>query len=282
MRLAQWRRLAAVGAVALVMAFAVSAKVGAEDVLRVCADPDNLPLSNARGEGFENRIVEQIASVLGREVVYTWWPQRRGFIRNTLKEGLCDLIPGVPSSLEMLATTRPYYRGSFVFVSRADRGLDLGSLDDPRLRSLRLGVQMIGDDGANAPPAHALARRGIIDNVVGFPVYAAGGEGGPHWAIIQAVLDGKIDAALVWGPIAGPLARLAPVPVVLAAVQPPIDGPTLPMMFDISMGLRREDIELRRQVEAALASRRAEIDAILAEAGVPRLDNTARSASPPP
>lgn len=266
-------------ALILAVAFANPANAGPTAVLRICADPDNLPFSNAQGQGFENRIVAVVAAALGREVVYTWWPQRRGFIRNTLKAGLCDLVPGVPAGLEMVATTRPYYRSAFVFVSRADRHLELHSLDDPRLRELRLGVQMIGDDGANAPPAHALARRGIIDNVAGFPVYAAGGEQSPHRGIIEAVANGDIDAALVWGPVAGPLARLQPVPLLLAEVQPRIDGPTLPMMFDISMGLRREDVELKREVEAALASRRAEIDAILAEARVPRLDLTRPAAS---
>lgn len=280
MRSVRRRRLPAAGAVALVMTFAVSAKVGAEDVLRVCADPDNLPFSNAQGQGFENRIVTVIASELERKVQYVWWPQRRGFLRNTVKAGLCDLVPGVPSGLEMIATTRPYYRSGYVFVSRADRTLDLRSLDDPRLRQLRLGVQMIGDDGANAPPAHALTRRGIIDNVAGFPVYDAGGETSPHRRIIDAVASGQIDAALVWGPIAGPLAREAAVPLVLSEVQPRIDGPTLPMTFDISMGLRREDALLKREVEAALVSRRADIDAILDEAGVPRLE-AARGTAPP-
>ena len=184
----------------------------------------------------------------------------------------------MPAGLEMVATTRPYYRSAFVFVSRADRHLELHSLDDPRLRELRLGVQMIGDDGANAPPAHALARRGIIDNVAGFPVYAAGGEQSPHRGIIEAVANGDIDAALVWGPVAGPLARLQPVPLLLAEVQPRIDGPTLPMMFDISMGPaprgRGTQARSRGGAEAA-----AEIDAILAEARVPRLDLTRPAAS---
>ena len=230
--------------------------MGAENVLRVCADPGNLPFSNAQAQGFENRIVAVIASELGRTVEYVWWPQRRGFLRNTVKAGLCDVVPGGPGGMEMVATTRPYYRSGYVLVSRADRNFDLRSLDDPRLRQLWLGVQMIGDDGANAPPAHALARRGIIDNVAGFPVYAAGGETSPNRRIIDAVANGEVDAALVWGPVAGPLVRRSPPPLTLAQVQPLIDGPTLPVMFDISMGLRREDVELKRHLEAALARRR--------------------------
>jgi len=139
--------------------------------LRVCADPNNLPFSNRRGEGFENVLVERIARDLGRRVEYTWWAERRGFVRNTLKAGLCDLIPGVPSGFEPALVTRPYYRSTYVFVSRRDRRLRLRSFDDPRLARLKIGVQMIGNDAANSPPAHALARRGRIANVVGYTVY---------------------------------------------------------------------------------------------------------------
>ena len=128
--------------------------------LRVCADPNNLPFSNDRGEGFENKIAELIAAELGAELKYTWWAQRRGFVRNTLKAGDCDLWPGVISGFELLATSRPYYRSTYVFVTREDRDLDIASFDDPRLRQLTIGVQMIGNDAMNTPPAHALARRG--------------------------------------------------------------------------------------------------------------------------
>jgi mxaJ protein len=131
--------------------------------LRVCADPNNLPFSNDRQEGFENKLVDLVAKDLGATVAYTWWAQRRGNVRETLNDGKCDLIPGVGSSLEMLATTRPYYRSTYVAVTRADRGLDIASFDDPRLETLRIGVSMIGDDFNNTPPAHALARRGIVD-----------------------------------------------------------------------------------------------------------------------
>src|SRR4051794_22131339 len=115
-------------------------------VLKVCADPNNLPFSNARGEGFENKLVAMVAADLKAQVRYTWWAQRRGYVRNTLKDRRCDLWPGVATGVEMLATTRPYYRSSYVFVSRADRGLHLASFDDPRLKQLKIGVQMIGDD----------------------------------------------------------------------------------------------------------------------------------------
>jgi mxaJ protein len=127
--------------------------------LRVCADPNNLPFSNDKGEGFENKIVELIARDLGATVVYTWWAQRRGFVRNTLRAQECDLWPGIASGIEMVVATRPYYRSTYVFVTRSDRHLDISSFDDPRLRTLTIGVQMVGN-AMNTPPAHALARRG--------------------------------------------------------------------------------------------------------------------------
>ena len=188
-------RLALLGAVGL----AVAAPV-APAPLRVCADPNNLPFSDAHGGGFENKIVELMARDLGQTVHYTWWAQRRGFVRNTLKADSCDLWPGVAAGLETLATTtRPYYRSSYVFVSRADRHLDIRSFDDPRLRALKIGVQMVGNDAQNTPPTHALARRGIIGNVRGFMLYGDYTQPSPPAAIVDAVARGDVDVAVVWG-----------------------------------------------------------------------------------
>ena len=127
-------------------------------VLRVCADPNNLPFSDRSGEGFENHLAALLASDRGARLEYTWWAQRRGFLRNTLAASRCDVVMGMPLHAERVKTTQPYYRSSYVFVSRAGAGLDITSLDDPRLRQLRIGVQMIGDDASNSPPAHALER----------------------------------------------------------------------------------------------------------------------------
>ena len=120
-----------------------------QHVLKVCADPNNLPFSNERGEGFENKIAEVVAKELGARVEYTWWAQRRGFFRNTLRSGACDLVVGVPSSFELALTTAPYYRSTYVFVTRRSRALKIDSFDDPVLRRLKIGVQIVGDDGAN-------------------------------------------------------------------------------------------------------------------------------------
>jgi mxaJ protein len=239
--------------------------------LRVCADPNNLPFSNEREQGFENEIAGMVAREMGARLQYTWWAQRRGFIRNTLRAGKCDVVMGIPSSFELALATRPYYRSSYVFVYRKDGGLDVRSFDDAALRRLRVGVQMIGDDGANSPPAHALARRGVLANVRGYSVYGDYTEANPPARIVDAVAAGEIDVAVVWGPLAGYFARREPVPLAIVPVSPQVDLPFLPFVFDISMGVRREETALRDELDAILERRRPEIDAILDRYGVPRV-----------
>jgi len=239
--------------------------------LRVCADPNNLPFSNERGEGFENKIAELIADELGATLSYTWWAQRRGFIRNTLNTGLCDLVTGTTNGIEMLRTTLPYYRSGYAFVTRQD-GPKVSSLNDPILHNLRIGIQLVGEDGANPPPAEALARRGIVDNVRGYLVYGDYRERNPAAANMDAVAKGEIDVAIVWGPVAGYFAARESVPLKVALVTPQNDGPRVPMVFDINMGVRRDDPTLRDEINAALSKLRPKIDAVLANYGVPRAD----------
>jgi mxaJ protein len=240
--------------------------------LRVCADPNNLPFSNQRSEGFENRIAEMFAREMHATVSYTWWAQRRGFIRNTLTACSCDVVIGLPSSFELALTTAPYYRSTYVFVSRHDRGLNIRSLDDPALHTLKVGVQIIGDDYANTPPAHALANRGIVNNVAGYSVYGDYSRESPPAGIIDAVIDGEVDVAVVWGPLAGYFARQQRVPLNIVPVSPQIDLPYLPFVYDISMGVRRGDTLLRDELEAIMIRRRDEIETILDDYGVPRVD----------
>jgi mxaJ protein len=258
------------------LAFALAAAFGSAPPatareLRVCADPNNLPFSNERGEGFENKIAELVANELGARLTYTWWAQRRGFIRNTLNAGACDLVTGTTNGMEMLRTTRPYYKSGFAFVTGAD-GPDISSLDDPRLQTLRIGIQLVGEDGANPPPAEALARRGIVDNVHGYLVYGDYRDATPGSAIIDAVAKGDIDVAIVWGPTAGYFAKREAVPLRVTLVKPEIDGPKLYMVFDINMGVRREDQALFDDVDSALLRLKPRIDAILADYSVPRAD----------
>jgi mxaJ protein len=264
------------GAIATLTAVAAEART-----LRVCADPNNLPFSNQRREGFENKLVELIAADLGAKLEYVWRAQRRGVVRDGLNGGECDLIPGVATAVEMLATTRPYYRSSYMFVTRADARLDIASLDDERLRELKVGVQLVGDDGSNTPPAHALARRGIVGNVRGYMLYGNYEEANPPARIVEAVASGEIDVALVWGPLAGWAAKSSAVPLALAPVTPWLDGPQWPMVFDVSIGLRRSDRKLRSEIETVLAARRSEIETLLAGHGVPLLADARAQPSAP-
>jgi mxaJ protein len=239
--------------------------------LRVCADPNNLPFSNERLEGFENKIAALIAHEMNVDVRYTWWAQRRGFIRNTLKAGECDLVVGVPNSFELSATTSPYYRSTYVFVYRKNSGLNIHSFDDAILSKVKVGVQMIGDDFANTPPAHALTNRHIIQNVKGYTVYGDYAQANPPARIVEAVAKGEVDVAIVWGPLAGYFAKRQKVPLEVVPVSPEIDLPYLPFVFDISMGVRRGDDAFKEELEQILARKRAEINSILDDYGVPRV-----------
>jgi mxaJ protein len=264
--------------VALVSAYGPSAD-RANRELRVCADPNNLPFSNQQQQGFENRIADLVARDLGAKLSYVWWAQRRGFVRNTINQNQCDLLVGVPASFERTRPTIPYYRSTYVFVTRSDRHLTIDSFDDPQLKKLRVGVQLIGDDGINTPPAHALANRGIIRNVKGYTVYADYREPNPPARIIDAVARGDIDVAVAWGPLAGYFAQREPVPLNLRPVSPQIDLPFLPFVFDISMGVRRGNDTLRERLNTIIERRRPEIDRILADYGVPRVDVTREDSS---
>lgn len=256
----------------LPLALLAGARDGAAEpgrTLRICSDPNNLPFSNQREEGFENRIAELLARELDADLTYTWWPQRRAFLRSTLRAGECDVVMGVPSSYEMVLPTRPYYRSTYVFVYRKDAGFEVRSFDDPILREVRVGVQMIGDDFANAPPAHALAARGAVDNIVGYRIYGDYSEENPPARIVEAVARGEIDVAVVWGPLAGYFASRQGVELEVVPVSPEIDLPFLPMVYDISLGVRREDTALQQELEEVLARRAEEIGGILEGYGIP-------------
>ena len=254
----------------LAAALAVACAAGAQArELRVCADPDNLPLSHADGTGFENRIAELVAKDMGAELRYQWMPSGgHGFVRKTMGAGLCDVFIGVPKEFERVLATRPYYRSAYVFVD-GPRARGIETFDDTRLKSLRLGVQLVGNDMAATPPGHALARQGYTDNVRGFTVF---GEGPAAQRMVQAVERGELDAALVWGPQAGWFAAHADAPLEVRLARAPEALAAMPFEFDISMGVRRGDRHLRDELDAVLERRRAEIDAILAAYSVPRTD----------
>jgi mxaJ protein len=243
---------------------ACASRVEARDLV-VCADPDNLPFSQQDGSGFENRIAALVAEDLRARLVYHWLPLRRGVVRKTLAARLCDVLMGVPADPAGLATTIPYYRSSYVLVTRMDWGAPVASFDDARIRASRIGVPLIGADGAAAPPASVLARRGILDNVRGFPVYGA-------QPVSQRMLDAlatrRLDIAVGWGPAMGYYARRAKVPIDLALAQ---DETSAPESFSIAIAVRDDEPGLRDELNAALDRERPRIDAVLAEYGVPLL-----------
>jgi mxaJ protein len=228
--------------------------------LRVCADPDNLPFSNRQQQGFENEVVRLVARHMGEPVQYVWRKQERGYIRNSLNARECDLIPGVAVGVGALQSSIPYYRSSYVMVTRASAKLTLGSLDSPQLKRLRIGVQLVGDDYANTPPVHALAARGIV-NVRGFRVV-----GDSSSLMIEALERREIDVGIAWGPVAGYYASRSRVPLRLE----PISGrSSLPMAFDIGMGMRRRDDGLRKKIDRALLVLRGDLESLLMRYNIP-------------
>ena len=263
------RRLLLLASALLIAALARPAH---PDELRVCADPNNLPFSNAERLGFENKLAELVAQELSKTVAYTWWAQRRGFVRNTLKAKECDVIMGVPAGYDLVETTRPYYRSTYVFVSRRDRDLDISSLEDARLRQLSIGVHLIGDDGANTPPADALAHRGITGNIKGYMIYGDYRRSSPPSRLVEAVENGEIDMGAAWGPLAGYAAKTSPVPLRITPIED--DGKFAPLKFRfaIGMGVRHGDHALRQQLDEVIAHKRNEIGELLSSYGVPLAD----------
>jgi mxaJ protein len=242
----------------------VSAQTGA---LRVCADPNDMPASNVKREGFANKIADLIAKDLGDTATYTWWPSRRGYIRNTLRAGDCDVVLDVPAQLELVAATKPYYRSVYVLVTRKDDHLALTGLDDPRLKTLKIGVNSIGDNYTQTPPADALSSRGISSNLVWFSTFY---DDDHHPGdIVSALASKAVDVAVVWGPIGGYYAKHAAPPLEVTML-PDSDAITgKQFAFAQALGVRRSDRDLLAKLNDILDRRKADIMAILNEYGVP-------------
>ena len=231
--------------------------------------PTICPSRIRQEHGFENKLAQLVAREFGKSVSYVWWAQRRGFVRNTLKAGVCDVIIGVPAHYDLVETTQPYYRSSYVFVSRADRNISISSLADPGLRALKIGVHLIGDDGMNTPPAHALGELGVVENVVGFTLYGDYRQDSPPARLIEAVAKGEVDVAAAWGPLAGYAALHSPVPLRVTPITETRRFAPLKFSFAIAMGVRKGDEALRRQLDDVLQRKGNEIAALLASFGVP-------------
>jgi mxaJ protein len=251
------------------------AGVAGQGQFRVCADPENMPHSNQKQEGFENKIADLIAKDFGTTPRYIWWGQRRGFIRNTmnatLEEGRCDVVIGVPEGYDLVRTTKPYYRSTYVFVYPKDKGPQVKSLDDPILKKVKIGVHLLGDDYTNPPPVHELSKRGVVGNLVGFSTFYSADN--PPSSIIDAVASGKVDIAIVWGPAAGYYVKQQRIP--LAMVPIPSGKGDLPFEFGMSMGVKPGNDALRIKLEKEIDARRAEITKILNDYNVPLIERKA-------
>ncbi|HEY1710167.1 MAG TPA: quinoprotein dehydrogenase-associated putative ABC transporter substrate-binding protein [Rhizomicrobium sp.] len=236
---------------------------------RVCSDPNNLPFSNRAGQGFENKVAGLMAHDLHETVAYTWAKQGENFIKHTLKAGKCDVMMSAPSGLDEVDTTRPWYASTYVFVSRRDRHLDLSAIGDPRLRKLHIGVHLIGDEAT--PPSLALGDQGIVNNVTGFMIYGDYSKPNPPARLIEAVENGGVDIAAVWGPLGGYFAKQSRVPLTVTPITGTDRFAPLLFRYAIAMGVRKGDAALRKQLDAVLTREKSAIRAILDDYGVPQV-----------
>jgi mxaJ protein len=230
--------------------------------LRVCADPDDLPFSSASHAGFDNRIAKVLGLDLKRPVVFVWARARRGFLRERFNMGACDLLMGVPEGMKRVRTTMPYYRSSYVFVTRKADHLQLTRFDDPAIGKQRIGLQILEEDFS--PPSLPLIRSGHAAQLVGFESFGAGGE-----SIVHAVADKKVGLSVVWGPLAGYYAEKQNVPLSLSEVKPSVDPSGIPFSFAMTIAVHSNDRLLAEKLSASIRKNRNQIHAILRAYHVP-------------
>ncbi len=231
-------------------------------LLRICTDPDNLPYSNRQLQGFDNKIASLLAKEMGRRPVFIWARPRRGFLREEFNKNTCDLLTGVPVGMKGVLTTRPYYRSTYVFVTRQQDGLAISSFDDPRLANRRIGLQIMEED--LSPPSLPLIRSGHAAQLVGYEAF-----GSAAGNVIRAVANRKIGLAVVWGPLAGYYTQNRPLR--LTPVLPAVDPSGIPFVFDIAFGVHKRDAMLCDELNAAIERKANEIRHILHSYGVPLL-----------
>ena len=238
-------------------------------LIRVCADPDNMPSSNDKGEGFENKIAELICSELKSKVTYVWYPTRRGYFR-ILNGMYCDMALEAPAGLDMAGVTKPYFRSGYYFVARQGSGFeDVKSLADPRLKKARIGVNMYSSDGENSPPAMALSRYGVVGNLKGYFTFFSDKERPED--IIKGVANKDVDIAIAWGPLAGYFAKQLNAPLTLTPLPARDSLSEIPFQYNMGIAVRRRDKEFRDSLQAVLDRRKGDIDAILKQYNVPTL-----------
>jgi quinoprotein dehydrogenase-associated probable ABC transporter substrate-binding protein len=246
-----------------------------EGVLRVCADPDNLPFSDSTGAGLENKMAELMARTWNSKLQYVWWAAPRGMMR-MLNGFYCDVTLQMPVLSDMAGVTRPYYRTSYVIVQRKDAKHLVTSLDDPALKTMKIGVHLYSADGENSPPAMALSSHGVVGNLVGFSTTYIGGMNKPE-DIIRAVRDSTVDLSIVWGPIAGYYAKQIGADLVLTPIESDsVSG--IPFAYSMGVATRRRERGFKDSLEKFLTSKAPEIQSLLKQYGIPLLPLPADSA----
>ena len=245
-------------------AFCVTA--AGQHTFRVCADPNNLPFSNHMGQGLENKLAQLIAHGLSVDLKYVWFSERKNFLKQSLNAGLCDAVLGVPVGIDNALLTRPYYRSTYVVLSRTDCKLKIASLYDPRLKNLRIGLHMVGDD--YVPPGHLLAAQGLSSQIEGYSLYGAYGETNPPARLIDAVAKNEVDLAILWGPFAGYFAKQSPVPLAIQPVSP-TRFQMIPFTYSIAVAVRKGDAALQSAIQVVLDKQCQKIRALLKQYAFP-------------
>ena len=244
-------------------------------VLRVCADPHNMPFSTERGEGFENKLAELLAAQLGKGLTYTWYPQAPGFVRNTLRAYKCDVLIGVPQGDDIVQVTNPYYRTAYALVLKHGSGLEgVDTLGDPRLKGKRLGIV------AGTPPADYLVLNGLMVHAKPYPLVIDTRVDSSAVAMMRDLTAGDIDAGVLWGPMAGYYAREAGAALSVVPLVKETSGPRL--AYRIAMGVRHTDQEWKRLLNRKIQENQDAINRLLLSFGVPLLDENDRPLSTDP
>jgi quinoprotein dehydrogenase-associated probable ABC transporter substrate-binding protein len=265
-----WARLVfaalATGLLGATPAFAQLTDLVSRSAFRVCSDPASLPFSNEAGEGFENEIAELFAEELGRELQYTWFPMATGFVRRTLADNRCDVIIGFAQGHELVLNTNHYYTSTHVIITRADSEIaDVTTLADPRLKGRPIGVI------AGSPPASHLAKNGLAEDVHGYRLMVDRRVESPNGDMLADLIAGEIDAAVMWGPIGGPLAQAADAELVVTPLLHEQGAPRL--FYRITMGVRLGEDAWKRELNSMIRRQQDAIDAILSRHGVPLVDD---------
>ncbi len=255
-----------------VLAQSPAGELVARTELRVCADPNNMPFSDEKREGFENKIAELLGQRMSLPVRYTWFPQVVGFVRNTLRAGRCDLVMGTVAGDDIMQTTTPYYYTSYVMVYRKDDGWSFSGFDDPKMKTLHIGIV------AGTPPADLLVRHELMANARPYALQVDTRFEAPGHQMLQDIAKKEIDAGLLWGPIAGYFIRHEDLPLIMAPLPSEPGAPR--MAYHIAMGVRNNEPEWRRRINAEINQNQTEITDILRDYGVPLLDEQGQPLKP--